>query len=123
MGHIDPQDMDHTHVSQFNVSTDAGTRIQQNAKSTFSRGYVTYVNPCREWLNFGPDSRSSPSIYIGGVNDNCTPIPHDGAQDFVFLVNEAQRRATIFLPRPNMKLGFKLSSTIHAGDISILPQP
>ena len=123
MAHIDPQDPEHTHVSQFNVSTDGGTRIQQNAKSSFSRGFITYVNPCREWLNFGPDSRSSPSIYIGGVTPACTPVPHDGAQDFVFLTDEVNRRSVIFMSRPNWKLEFKLSSAIHAGDISIIPAP
>jgi hypothetical protein len=124
LDHIDPQDPTHSHVSQFNVSTDGGTRIQQNCKSTYSRGYVCYVNPCRESLNFGPDSRSSVSIYVASVNEQtCTPIPHDGAQDFVFMTDEVNRRSVIFLSRPNWKLEFKLSSTIHAGDISILPAP
>lgn len=123
LAHIDPQDPSHTHVSQFNVSTDGGTRIQQNAKSTFSRGFVSNVNPCRAWLNLGPDSRAGTSIYVGSVDENtCTPIPHDGAQDFVFLTDEVNRRSVIFLSRPNWKLEFKLSSTIHAGDISIVPQ-
>jgi hypothetical protein len=123
LAHIDPQDPSHTHVSQINVSTDGGTRIQQNNKSTFSRGYISYVNPCRESLNFGPDSRSSISIYVAGVNEQtCTPIPHDRAQDFVFMVDEARRRSRIVMTRPNWQLEWVYSSAIYAADV-VVPQP
>lgn len=131
LAHIDPQDSSHTHISQFNVSTDGGTRIQQNAKSTFSRGFVSYYNPCREWLNFGPDSRSSVSIYVGSVSPSadalnrieCVPIPHDGAQDFVFMTDEVARKSRIIFTRPNWTLQFVFSSTIHAVDqpVNIIP--
>lgn len=123
MAHIDPQDAEHTHVSQVNVSTDGGTRIQQNVRSSFSRGFVARVNPCREWTNFGMDSRGSPSIYIGGVYDNCLPVPHDGAQDFVFKVDETRRRSQIIMTRPLWQLEWIYSSTLHAVDITVPVNP
>lgn len=119
LDHTDPQDPTHTHVSQFSLSQDGGPRIQQNAQSTYSRGFVAMVNPCRPWGNFGPDSRSGFSIYVGQVNEStCTPIPHDGAQDFVFLTDEVNRRSVIFMSRANWRLYFLCSSAIHAGDIA-----
>ena len=130
LGKLDGQDPNHVHYSQFSLSTDGGPRIQQNVKSTFSRGFVSYVNPCREWLNFGPDSRGSVSIYVGGVspsadainNVECVPLPHDGAQDFVFKVDEARRRSQIIITRPNWQLEWVYSSALHAVDI-VVPQP
>jgi hypothetical protein len=125
LDHTDPQDPTHTHVSQFSLSQDGGPRIQQNAKSTYSVGFKTYVNPCREWLNFGPDSRSAVSIYVGSVNENtCTPIPHDGAQDFVFKTDEATRKSQIIFTRPNWNLQYIFSSTLHSVDkpINVTPE-
>lgn len=123
MAHIDPQDPEHTHSSQISNSTDGGTRIQQNVRSTFSRGFVAYVNPCREWLNFGPDSRGSVSIYVGSVTDACTPIPHDGAQDFVFKTDELTRKSQIIFTRPNWNLQYIFSTTLHAGDRTVNVNP
>lgn len=120
---VDPQDAQHTHVSQLSVSQDGGTRLQQNAQSTFSRGFVSYVNPCRQWLNFGPDSRSSVSLFLGAVNENtCTPIPHDGAQDLVILPDENDHALKFYLMRPLWTVQFRESSTIHAGDIVLVPK-
>jgi hypothetical protein len=129
IGKLDGQDPNHTHYSQWNVSTDGGTRIQQNAKSSFSRGFVTHVNPCREWLNLGPDSRSALSLTMGSVHvdadaineTNCTPIPHDRAQDLVIKTDEARKKVQFVLTRPLWELEWVYSSVIYAGDI-IVPQ-
>lgn len=129
-GKLDPQDPNHEHWGQINISTDGGLRLQQNARSTFSRGFETYVNPCREWLNFGPDSRSSISVTIGSVHPdadainetNCTPIPHDRAQDLVIKTDEARKRVQFVLTRPLWELEWIYSSSLHAVDI-VVPQP
>lgn len=120
---VDPQDAMHTHVSQVSVSQDGGLRWQQNAQSTFSRGFVANVNPCRAWLNFGPDSRANISIYRGAVNEEtCSRIPHDNAQDLVFLPEESAKEFKLFLPRPLWNIRIVGSSTVNAADLTLQPK-
>lgn len=112
-----------SHVGQINLAPDGGLRLQQNAADT-PQGWRTYVNACREWVNFGPDSRGSLSYYRGSVNDvTCTPIPHDPTQDIVWSTDEAARQTMILIWRPNWSVATKTSSCIYCADkVYIQPQ-
>lgn len=120
LNNTDPQDPTHTHVSQFGVSQDGGTRLQQNAMLTYSRGFIGNVNPCRAWLNLGPDSRASLSLYLGAVDENtCAPIAHDRSQDLVFLADNNAKEIKLFLPRPLWGLRLVGSTFVNAGDLTL----